>query len=257
MRFIRFHSKFGAGEIEPKLMKTLQEFSNIHERAALERVREEFMKGLTDPEIDIVKYVKIYVKSGLMASIFPGMNFDTSVPIKFAGKRDQADKLLALAWILKDNSPEKVKSVLATKRDVNGKEAQSGWMAGEAEAVAYLLNLYHNFDPSQIKRLKDGQRRHGFSVEQIDSWVKSFHRPDVGHHHGRPQGWAKQVSAMARFTPKSSFQSAQESGATKCKVCRGSGCSYCGGKGEIPPHEREELIRGMQADEFQKHLQAS
>ena len=56
MRAIRFHCRFGKGaRMDPDIENALQDFVDLR-GVALERVRDEFLKGLLHPDVDVERY---------------------------------------------------------------------------------------------------------------------------------------------------------------------------------------------------------
>lgn len=138
MRAIRFHCRFSQNqELDKDILKALPKFMNLAERVALERIRDEFLKGLLHPDIDPRCYLSIYKKTGLLNVIFPGLVFDppNGVPTEFTDKQDKA---LSLAWLLQHNPVDKVTQALAPERTVGDASKPTGWQVEERKAVVFL-----------------------------------------------------------------------------------------------------------------------
>ena len=201
MRAIRFHAKYGGGKpMDSEMEKALPSFRDL-DGLALERIRDEFVKGLEDPEIDPKKYVKLYEKHGLIGKVFPGVSINSNVPPQL---RDKKDRFLALAWILQDNPIEKVKEVLESKRKQNdGGEVNTGWSYQERDVVCYLVGL-KEFHVDNLHDLLQRKKMLGVTKEQIKKWVDLFDVVDKDQVRSLRPNWSKNVRAFAGFTPDKS-----------------------------------------------------
>jgi hypothetical protein len=148
-----------------------------------------------DPDIDPKKYLKAYNSTKLIEKVFPkvGLNFNFDVPADFSNKKD---KILALAWILQDNSIEDLKEVLSSIRKIKNKDEDTGWSNQERMAIIYLLKL-KEFDIDNLDELIQERKGTGLSEEQIKNWVDMFNLEGKST---RPQ-WAKLVKSFAEFSP--------------------------------------------------------
>lgn len=197
MRAIRFYCKFGKNtEIDKDIEKAIPKFLDL-EGVALERIRDEFIKGLEDPEIDPKKYILTYAKFGLLNKVLPGVSLNTSVPVQL---RDKKDKYLALAWILQDNPLEKVSEVLGRSRKIAGEERQTGWSNQERDTVLYLLRL-KEFDMDQLDDLLSKKKILGVTKDQIKKWVELFDVVDGKQVKSSRPTWARRLKAFADFSP--------------------------------------------------------
>jgi tRNA nucleotidyltransferase/poly(A) polymerase len=181
MRTIRFHSQYGKGELDKEIKKAIDELKSEIDNLPYDQVKEEFLKGLTNPDIDPRKYIQNYSKSGLLDKVFKNVSLNLEVPPDFSNKKD---KILALAWILQDNPIDEVKKVL------------SNWTTQEKCAVVCLLKL-KEFDLDNLEDLLENKKISGLSEEQIRNWVELF---NVEGKSPRPK-WAKMVKVFAKFTP--------------------------------------------------------
>jgi tRNA nucleotidyltransferase/poly(A) polymerase len=197
MRAIRFHSKYGSEKtMDPELAAAIPKFAELR-GIALERVREEFLKGLDDKNIDPAKYVRTYSRFGLLSRVFPGVSVRDSVPTQLKNKRD---RFLAIAWMLQDNPNEKVREVLAgTRRSPDG-EVHTGWSNQERDIVCYLLKL-KEFDRDELDELLKGRRMLGVTPEQIRKWVEMFDVVKGGTVASPRPMWASHVKQFADFEP--------------------------------------------------------
>jgi len=197
MRAIRFHCKFGKNSpIDPDIVKALPKFLDL-EGVALERVREEFLKGLDDPEIDPKKYVELYFKTGLIRKVLPGVSINVNVPNQL---RDKKDKFLALSWILQDNSIEQVNQVLSPVRKSGEQELNTGWSNQERGIISYLLQL-KEFDANNLDDFLSKKKILGITKDQIKKWVELFDIVDGNQVRSARPNWSKKVRRFADFTP--------------------------------------------------------
>lgn len=181
LRTLRFYSQYGKGELDKNIKNAISELSSDVDELSYEEVRDEFLKGLNNPDIDPRKYLDVYQKAGLLNKIFKNVSLNLDVPPDFSNKKD---KILALAWILQDNPIEKVKETL------------SGWTFQEKCAVVCLLKL-RDFDVEDIEDLLENKKISGLSEEQIRNWVELF---SIDGKPMRPK-WSKMVKAFAKFSP--------------------------------------------------------
>jgi len=184
MRTVRFHSQYGKGEISGKIQKAIKELRGDISNISLEKSKEEFVKGLTHPDIDPKIYLQNYARTQIINQLFPNLNLNLDVPPNFSNKKD---KTLALAWILQDNSIEDVENALSSK---------SGWSDQERKSVVFLLNL-KEFDVDNLDDLLDQKRYTSLSTDQIMNWVEMF---EIDGKNTRPI-WAKLIKSFCKFTP--------------------------------------------------------
>jgi tRNA nucleotidyltransferase/poly(A) polymerase len=199
LRAIRFYCRFGSsGKLDSKTREAIYKFKNL-EGTALDKVRQEFLKGLDDADVDPLKYINLYEKFGLLKTVFPGVNLNTNVPVQFKNKKD---RFLALAWILQDNSIDRVNEALSSNRNVGGRLVSTGWSNEERGIVTFLIKL-KEFDLDQLDDFLANKKMYGISKESIRRWVSMFESIDGGSvKHPRPN-WAKRVNAFADFNPDS------------------------------------------------------
>jgi len=180
MRAVRFYSQYGKGSIDKDVQKAISELKSDIKKLPREDIKEEFVKGLVNPDIDPKKYLETYNKTGLLGEVFPNVELNLDIPSDFSNKKD---KILALAWVLQNNSTDKVKEVLAD------------W-THEKNAVVCLLKL-KEFNVDNIDELLESKKISGLSEEQIRNWVELF---NVEGRSPRPI-WSKSVKRFARFRP--------------------------------------------------------
>lgn len=110
LRYVRFAARFGKNDkIPEEVSKAIEELGDLPS-VSRERIRDEFVKGLEHPDVDPIKYIKIYNTLGLLKTVFPGMTFKLDNPNDYTDKKD---KRLAVAWILRNNKPEAIQEMLA------------------------------------------------------------------------------------------------------------------------------------------------
>lgn len=250
LRAIRFHSRFGTtDQMDPEIEKALPKFKHL-EGVALERIRDEFLKGLVHPDVDSRRYLSIYKRTGLLSKVFPDVSFESTagVPVEFTDKKD---KLLALAWLLQHNSLEKINNVLSPLRKYGEEEKATGWTTQEKRAILFLLKL-KEFSPEQLPNFMKMREGTGLSNQQIRDWVDMFKIKGTAKN-SRPW-WAKQVNAFSDYQKSINWQSAVDAGHHKCSNCKGQGCVNCRFTGEVSPEERGNVISKLEIDNFKNKL---
>ena len=187
MRAIRFHCKFGKSKpMDKEIQEAIPKFSDL-EGVASERIRDEFLKGLEDPDVDPLRYASLYSKFGLLGKVFPGVEVKADLPTQLRNKKD---KFVALAWMLQDNPIEKVKEALGS----------NGWSKGEMETISYLISL-REFDPDNLEGFLKGKRRSGATKDQINKWTDMFDVVDGGSVKSLRPTWSKRMRRFADFEP--------------------------------------------------------
>lgn len=257
MRTLRFYCRYGKGGLNKETLKAIDKFKHM-EGVALERIRDEFLKGLLHKDTDPRCYVNLYRKTGLLGRVFPGMKFESpaGVPVEF---RDRADKPLALAWLLQHNSPEEVNQTLSEVRPRGEEMVHTGWESVERKAVVFLLRL-KDFNPEQVHQFMTQRRGTGLTNDQIRSWVEMFKDPKTGRN-AMGKNWSDRIKAFAGRSPSVKWEDAQKAGLDICPNCSGKGCGFnpmtgepmCSGK--LPPEMRGKAIAGLETQNFLKDLQ--
>jgi len=187
LRAVRFHSKYGSDKsIDAELARAIPKFATL-EGVAQERIREEFVKGIEDKNIDPTKYIKTYAKFGLLKTVLPGLSLRTDVP---PGMRNKKDRFLALAWILQDNPTDEVRRTLSGMK----------WSNHEAEMVCFLISL-KEFDADDLQRLLSSRRNLGVTKDQIHRWVELFDVVDGDKVITPKPMWASNLRKFADFEP--------------------------------------------------------
>ncbi len=251
MRAIRFHCRFGSSErMDDDIERAIPRFSKM-EGVPLERIRDEFLKGLLYPDTDVKKYIKIYKRTGLIETVFPGLEINMEIPAQFASRRD---KPLALAWLLQGNPIQKVEAVLGGSRQSGDSEMPTGWASQEKNAVVFLLELLE-FSPDDRPRMLKRLQGTGLTPDQIRDWVEFFQMSDArsGKARDRRPIWAKMVRAFAdNHQPLAKWEDAQKENMDICPTCRGNqgGCAFCGGTGKLPAHMRGGAVAHLERQRF-------
>ena len=242
MRAIRFQCKFGKDQpIDPEIKAAVPKFIDL-EGVALERVREEFLKGLDDSEIDPKKYVSLYSSMGLLKKVLPGVILNVNVPTQL---RDKKDRFLSLAWILQDNPVEKVEAVLSPSRSQGGKEVNTGWSNQERGIISYLLKL-KEFDPDNLEELLNKKKILGVTKDQIKRWVDLFDVVDGPQVRSVRPNWSKRVRSFADFSPDPtklvSWFSRDEGGKPTQEIHPEIRMQNLA---DVPPHFRGSVVKDM------------
>ena len=60
MRAVRFYSQYGKGPIDKDIQKAISELKSDIKKLPKEEIKEEFVKGLVNPDIDPKKYLETY-----------------------------------------------------------------------------------------------------------------------------------------------------------------------------------------------------
>lgn len=249
LRAIRFHCKFGSGStMDDDIEKAIPKFRHM-EGVALERIRDEFLKGLVSPDVDLKRYIPIYKRTGLLDKVFPDVTFDppNSIPLEISDKKDKA---LALAFLLQHNPVEKVNQVLSPSRRVGMEEKQTGWTDQERRAVVFLLKL-KDFTPEQLPAFMKQRDGTGLSNQQIRDWVDMFKISGTNRH--RRPWWANHVNAYADHQRGVTWNDAVVGGKDVCPTCKGQNsqmCMTCKGSGKLPLEQRGHVIGQMEVEKF-------
>lgn len=187
LRAVRFHSKYGKEKtIDQELAQAIPKFAELA-GVAPERIREEFVKGLEDKNIDPAKLVRAYARFGLMGTVLPSLSVRTEVPASLRSKRD---RFLALAWLMQDNPTEAVRRTLSDRK----------WSNHEVDTVCFLLRL-KEFDANELEELLKTKRLLGVSKDQIQRWAEMFDVVDGGSVKSPRPMWSSSLKKFATFEP--------------------------------------------------------
>lgn len=127
LRYIRFATAHGKTDVPEEIKKAIEEIKDLP-AISRERVREEFIKGLSNPDIDPKKYIQMYKNLDLLGSVFPNMQFALESPEDFSGEKE---KRLAVAWLLRNNEPESIAQMLKNNK----------WENNEINDIINLIKL--------------------------------------------------------------------------------------------------------------------
>lgn len=194
MRGIRLHSKLGKNQkLDPEIEKAIGNMGDF-DGIDLQRMKEEFLLGLLNPDTDMKSYLGLYKKLGLLDELLPGLDHDIELPSSF----DKRDKPLTIAYMVRNNDPDAIKSAFAGKRKRGDGEVDTGWSDSERRSISYLLDLL-GFTPDQRPTMQKGRKLSGLSKDQIRQWVDMFNLTDkMGRTRNRRPGWAQLVKAFAK-----------------------------------------------------------
>jgi tRNA nucleotidyltransferase/poly(A) polymerase len=134
MRAIRFHCRHSGKEtLHDDIEAAIPKFKDL-EGVSVERIREEFIKGINDDRINAKCFIGHYKRLKMLKTVFPSMDFDhdtASLP---------NDHVLATSWILRGNTKEEVKKVLSKMK----------WSNVEKDSVSWLIDLLRNWHTNKV-----------------------------------------------------------------------------------------------------------
>ena len=139
-RLVNLHNRFGSGnELPEKYMKSIKSFKNFGS-VPVAKSKDEFVRGLENPDVDARNYLRNYSDTGLLSTVFPSIQFDPNdMPEDFRN-----DRWMMAAWILRNNNPQDVRDMLVS----------GGWTRQEANDVSYLVKVFQwsgkDFDPEDF-----------------------------------------------------------------------------------------------------------
>lgn len=170
LRYMKVLNRYGNPDNVPEKHKEALARHKDMTNFPKEKIRKEFLDGLEHPDVDPRKYLKSFKSTGLLGTVFPGVDFDEEdMPENFQG-----DRWLATAWLLKDNDIEAIKKML-----IGG-----GWSKQEANDIAYLVKMYqwgskNKFDSEQFYDMK--QMHTGLAKSKVREWMQMVktHGPEV------------------------------------------------------------------------------
>jgi tRNA nucleotidyltransferase/poly(A) polymerase len=236
LRGVRFHSRFSNSEkMDDDMEKAMSNFPDLDQKVALERIRDEFLKGLMHPETNVKSYINIYIKKGLMDKVFPGLTIHQDIPSQFT---DKLDKPLALAWLLQGNPLPEVEKALSGSREMkDGTVKQTGWSTDEKRAVLFLLKLLE-FHPNDVSAYANMRKVAGLTEKQIRSWVDMFNYNDAADRSRNRKGphWVAAVKTFSNYNPSVKWNDIAH--------------KYP----DIAPHQIKDVIAGHEAREFLNKL---
>lgn len=186
MKAIRLHCKFGKSKAMDKdIEAAIPKFADL-DGVPMEKVREEFLSGLEDPDVDPKKYISILKKFGLLPNVFPGVEIRTDLPPQL---RDKKDKFIALAWMLQDNPVDVIDAALGEV-----------WTQQEKSLISYLISL-REFDPDNLETFLKGRKKLGVTKDHISRWTDMFDTVDGGSVKSLRPTWSTRMRKFAGFEP--------------------------------------------------------
>ena len=151
LRALRFQATIG-GKIHPDTLSALKKDPSI-KGVSVERIREEFVKSLTKAKKPS-NYLKLANNLGMLQQILPGL----SINKKFINSKDY---IVQLAYLLKDNNPDKLGNKLNSMR----------YTVKESTNVLFLVSL-QNFKSEEIYMFKKFQEKTNLTIAQIKEYGK-------------------------------------------------------------------------------------
>ena len=134
MRAIRFHCRHSGKEtLHDDIEAAIPRFKDL-EGVSVERIREEFIKGINDDRINVKCFVGHYKRLKMLKTVFPGMDFDHDTMLL------PNDHVLATSWILRGNTKEEVKKALSKMK----------WSNVEKDSVSWLIDLLRNWHTNKV-----------------------------------------------------------------------------------------------------------
>ena len=186
MKAIRLHCKFGKSKSMDKEMEAaIPKFADL-EGVPMSKIREEFLEGLEDPDVDPKKYISLYKKFGLLPKVFPDIEVRTDIPPQL---RDKKDKFVALAWMLQDNPVDSINSALG-----------DAWPSHEKAFISYLVSL-REFNPDNLEGFLKGRKNLGVTKDHIERWTDMFDVVDGGSVRSLRPTWSGRMRKFANFKP--------------------------------------------------------
>jgi tRNA nucleotidyltransferase/poly(A) polymerase len=156
LRAVRFSGSVG-GRMSKSTWAALKKNSDLSGVSA-ERIRDEFVKGITKAK-NVPNYFKMLKTLGMFKQIFPGLN------IMSLSKLTTNDYIIQIAYILRNNDPNKIKTKLSSLRYKN-KEVGDIWL------------LLHMMRPAQVIKdlpmFKKLQSNSTLKTPQISQWAKIY-----------------------------------------------------------------------------------
>lgn len=157
-RMVNHFNRYGKGKFPEKYNNKIDSneiFSSIDPK----QMKDEFVKGLENPDVDAKKFLNTYHSTGLMGLMFPNIEFDPSeIPADL-----RSDRWMACAWVLRKNNPNDVKDLLIA----------GGWNKQEANDISYLVKFYqwgkNKFDSSEFYNMIKSHT--GLTKSKIKEWM--------------------------------------------------------------------------------------
>ena len=154
LRAVRFAGNIG-GKMAPETWKALQKNPDIS-KVSKERIRDEFIKGIQKAQ-QPDKYLKMLQKLGMFKQIFPGLS------VMGLSKLSTNDYIIQIAYILRNNNPDKIKSKLNGLKYTN-KEVNDIWLLLHMTQPAQVIK-----DLPSFKKLQSNSK---LTTSQVKEWGK-------------------------------------------------------------------------------------
>ena len=182
-RMVNHLNRYGKGDSLPeKYSKHLQD-EDAFEKAKPDGMKDEFVKGLENPDVSAKRFLKTYKSSGLLNLLFPHIDFDDSdIPNDLRN-----DRWMVAAWVLRHNNPTDVKDMLMS----------GGWNRQEVNDIIYLIKMFQwgmsKFDHNQFydmnqchtgltkAKIKDFMRMANLHGNEVDQFL-NFNGDDLSSH---------------------------------------------------------------------------
>ena len=156
LRAVRFAGSVG-GRMTKDTWAALKKNSDISGVSA-ERIRDEFIKGVTKAK-NVPNYFKMLSKLRMFKQIFPGLS------VMGLSKLSTNDYIIQIAYILRSNNPDKIKSKLNGLKYTN-KEVNDIWL------------LLHMMRPAQVIKdlpmFKKLQSNSTLKAPQLTQWARIY-----------------------------------------------------------------------------------
>jgi len=121
------------------------------------QIRDEFLKGLEHPDVDPIHYIKTHKDLGTLGTVFPDLDFKLDDMKDFSDKKE---KRLAIAWLLKNNSPAKIESALK----------KGNWSNKEIKEITHLIEI--------LNWMKKADTSPDLFMDDFYRLKSKFHEPD-------------------------------------------------------------------------------
>jgi tRNA nucleotidyltransferase/poly(A) polymerase len=158
-RLVNHFNRFGKGQNVPEEYLKHIGSEDDYEDISPDKIKDEFVNGLENPDVNAKKFLKTYHSTGLLDIVFPNIHID----IEDVPNDMRCDRWMAAAWILRNNNPTDVKDVLIA----------GGWSKQEASDIAYLVRFYQwgksKFDINQFYNMI--QSHTGLTKAKIREWM--------------------------------------------------------------------------------------
>lgn len=213
-----------------------QAIGNIKDLPAVsrEKIKDEFLKGLEHKDSDPQQYIKMYKDMGLLQTVFPDMEFKLDAPQDFSDKKE---KRLAIAWLLRNNPPEKIEKMLH----------MGTWTDDEIRDILTLVNL--------SKWFSDHGKNPKLFIDKFYDMKKKFHST------GMVPTLARQWGAMNKHPENVMHHFLNHEFDTKSyvdkegqKVVNPAITKLFGGKNPQGP-QFDDAIKWIETDKFRKRLE--